>query len=174
MNVRLRKMAAGLFAAAVTALIVAMSRVPYTAAETNDGELRLAWRWRSERVELCRNRSEEELAKLPVHMRSATACERRLRPWRLEVRVDGRVVADDQVRATGAEGDRPLSVFRRLPLAPGRYTVSVVFSPLAVAGDTAIAPPPPRILDASLVVAPRQVVLVTMDTDRGVLVVRTR
>jgi len=174
MNAVLRRSAAGFFAVAVMTLIVAMSRVPYTAALTNDGELRLAWRWRSERVQLCRNRSAEELAKLPVHMRSATACERRLRPWRLEVRVNGHAVVGESVHATGAEGDRPLSVFRRLPLAPGRYQVRVVFSPLAVAGDSAVAPPPPQVLETSLVIAPRQVVLITMDTDRGVLVARTR
>lgn len=162
----------GLLAAAVTAGVVALSRAPYTAAPGNDGELRLAWRWRSERVELCRQRGAEELAKLPAHMRSATACERRLRPYRLEVWVDGRPALNDSVRAKGAEADRPLSVFRRLPLAPGRYEVRVVFSPLAVAGDSAHAAP--SVLETSVVVAPRQVVLVTMDTDRGVLVARTR
>lgn len=166
-----RAVLGALVAAAVTAAIVALSRVPYTASPGEDGELRLAWRWRSERVELCRARGADELARLPAHMRSATACERRLRPYRLEVRVDGVIVVDDSVRARGAEADRPLSVFRRLPLAPGRYEVRVVFSPLAVAGDSTLAPP--QVLESSLVVAPRQVVLVTVDTDHNVLVART-
>ena len=40
--------------AAATATMVGLSRVPYAASRSEDGELRLAWRWRSERVELCR------------------------------------------------------------------------------------------------------------------------
>ena len=162
----------GLLAAALTSGLVALSRVPYAAASGADGELRLAWRWRSERVEECRRRSAEELARLPAHMRSATACERRLRPYRLEAWVDDRLVVDDSVGAKGAESDRPLSVYRRLSLAPGRYAVRVVFSPLAVTSDTLSARQ--LVLETSVVLAPRQVALVTVDTDRGVLVLRTR
>jgi hypothetical protein len=160
-----------LLAAAMTAGTVALSRVPFTAAPGEDGELRLAWRWRSERIENCRRLSAEELAKRPAHMRSAVACERGLRPYRLEMWVDGRLLVSGLVQAKGAESDRPLSVFRQVPLAPGRYAVRVAFTPLAAATDSSL--PPPLVLDSTLVVAPRQVVLLTMDTDRGVLVART-
>ncbi len=187
-----RRVAGGLLAVAVTIGLAALSRVPYAAVRENDGELRLAWRWRSRRVDQCRRLSDEELAKLPVHMRSAVSCERRLVPYLLEVWVDGRLAVFDSVLAKGAEADRPLSVLRHVPLAPGRYAFRVVFRPLAVVADSARPAGPdssrhdgddadlaeradrPLVLETSAVVAPRQVLLVTVDTDRGVLVLRTR
>jgi hypothetical protein len=162
-------------AAAAMAATVAVSRVPYTAAPGDDGELRLAWRWRSERLDVCRTLTAQELAKVPVHMRRKEACERRLRPWSLEVSVDGRALFRDSLSATGAESDRPLSVFRKLPLAPGRYAVRVAFAPLGSPSDTTRGPAlHALVLDTTITVAPRQVVLVTMDDERGVLLLKTR
>jgi len=166
-------------AVGVVAGMVAVSRLPYTAAPGDAGQLRLAWRWRSERLDVCRRLTSTELAKVPVHMRRVEACERRLRPWRLEVSVNGAPVLRDSVWATGAESDRPLSVFRNIPLAPGRYTARVRFSPLGSPADTSHGAGAGTVLralvlDTTVTVAPRQVVLVTMDDERGVLVVKTR
>lgn len=155
-------------AAAATVLLVALSRVPYTAVRSGDAELRLAWRYRSERVRQCRTRSAEELAKLPVHMRLAQDCERRVRPYLLDVVVDGKPAAADTVRAAGAQADRPLVVFRRIALAPGRHQARVTFAPL---GDTTAAP---LVLETPLTLAPRRVALITLDPDRGVLVLEQR
>lgn len=146
--------------------LVALSRVPITAVKSEDAELRLAWRYRSERVRECRTRTAEELAKLPAHMRMAQDCERRVRPYVLDVVVDGRPAARDTVRAAGAQSDRPLVVFRRISLAPGRHETRVTFAPLE--GSAAV----PLVLEAGLTLAPRRVALVTLDPDRGVLVLR--
>lgn len=156
----------------VTAIVV-LSQVPYAASPGEGGELRLAWRWRSQRVERCRTLTPGELAKLPAHMRAATSCERPLRPYLLEVEVDGRLLQRDSIRARGAESDRPLSVFQRLPLTPGRHEVKVEFSPLAVPGDSAAALPSHLEVEAHIVVAPRQVVLVTLNDAQDALVLRT-
>ena len=163
----------GLLALGLMLGIVALSQVPYTASRGADGELRLAWRWRSQRVERCRTLTPDELGKLPAHMRVATACERPLRPYLLEVEVDDRAVLHDSVRARGAESDRPLSVFHRLPLAPGRHEVKVTFSPLPLAGDSAASLPAALEAEAHIVVSPRQVVLVTLDDVQRKLVLRT-
>ena len=157
----------GLLAAAMATGVVALSHVPYTAARGEDGELRLAWRWRSERVERCRRLGAEELAKLPTHMRRTEACERQLRPYVLDVTIDGAPVAHDTLRAAGAESDRPLYVFRRIAVAPGRHAAHVVFAPV---GPSELAP---LMLDAAITVSPRHVVLITLDADRGVLAMRS-
>lgn len=165
-----------LVAAAVTLLIVGLSRVPYTAVPSEDGELRLAWRYRSERVQRCRQLSEAERAALPAHMRRKEDCSRGLRPYRLTVEVateapgaaaGARIAVVDTVRARGAESDRPLFVFRRIPLPPGRHEVRVEFSPIGEGGHA------PMRVDTSVTFARRQVVLVTYDEDAGRLVVRT-
>ncbi|MEK7667721.1 MAG: hypothetical protein AAB409_03645, partial [Gemmatimonadota bacterium] len=114
-------------AAAVTLAIVGLSRVPYAAEPSEDAELRLAWRYRSERVQQCRRLSEEEQERLPAHMRRTEDCTRGLRPYRLTVAVDGAEAGEadegrerdegraapagvsfvDTVRARGAASDRP-------------------------------------------------------------------
>jgi len=166
-NPAVRRALAWGFAAVVTLAIVGLSRVPYAEERTGDGELRLAWRFRSDRMRQCRTLTAEELAKLPAHMRQAEDCRRALRPYRLEITVDGGPASDDTIRARGAESDRPLFVFRRIRLRPGPHGVHVRFSPVGEGGA------PPVALDTTLVMSERRVLLVTMDEDAGRLVVRT-
>jgi hypothetical protein len=161
----------GAAAAAAMLFVVAFSRRPWTAEPSEQGELRLAWRYRSERVTQCRTATPEELANLPAHMRQRTICEPRLRPYRLEVALDGRPAADDTVRPRGARADRPLGVFRRLPLPAGRHAVRLAFTPLPVGTDSLGAP---LALDTAVILAARQVLLITYDEDAKRLVVRER
>jgi len=155
----------------VTALLalalVGLSRAPWTAVPGEEGELRLAWQYKSQPVEQCRRRSPEELAKLPAHMRREVVCERRLRSYLLEVAVDGVARPADTVRARGARADRPLGIFARVALPPGRHEVRVTFSPIGGGHE-------PLTLAAAVTVAPRQVWLVTLDEERGALVARDR
>lgn len=153
-------------AVAVTVAVVALSQVPWAEERTADAELRLAWRFTSERVRQCRKLTPEEQARLPAHMRRAEDCRRGLRPYRLQIGLDGGAVADDTVRPRGAESDRPLFVYRRLRLAPGSHAVRVAFTPVG-GGTLALA------LDTVVGVAARRVALVTLDEDAGRLVVRT-
>ncbi|MDH3291268.1 MAG: hypothetical protein OEO20_15590 [Gemmatimonadota bacterium] len=152
--------------ALATLALVGLSQVRYTAAVGPDGELRLAWRYRSETVEQCRRLTDDELAALPQHMRRDEICERRLQPWRLEVTLDGTSVADDTVRAKGAREDRPLYVFRQLPLPPGTHALRAVFTPIGESGRA------PLELDASVTIETREVVLVTYDPDLDRLVLK--
>jgi hypothetical protein len=161
-NAGLRRGLGAVVAAGLTLFVVAFSRRPWTAAATEDGELRLAWRFKSERTEACRRRSAEELAQLPVHMRRETVCEPQLRPYLLEVMVDGAPALTDTVRPRGARADRPLGVFERLPLAPGRHDAHVTFRGLGPDSGAA-----PFTWTDTFVVSPRQVVVVTLDEREG-------
>ena len=158
-------------AAALTALVVALSRVGWTAEPSAQGELRLAWRFRSERVTQCRAATAQELANLPEHMRQKMICGSRLRPYRLEVAVDGSVAADDTVRPRGARADRPLGIFRQVSLAPGSHRARLVFTPLPIGTDSLGAP---IVFDTSVTLSSRQVLLVTYDEQARRLVVRDR
>ena len=161
------RVAGTLLGAALTLGLVGLSRLPIDGVSDETAEVRLAWRFRSERVQQCRKLSAEELAKLPVHMRRAEECSRGLRPYLLGVTVDGDTLAPDTVRASGAREDRPLYVFRRIPVARGTHAVRVTFTPL---GESTRAP---LVLDTSVALESRGVGLVTLDTDRGVLVLRS-
>jgi hypothetical protein len=176
-----RRLLGGSAALAATAGLVGLSRAPWTEHPGEHAQLRLAWRLRSELVRACRRLTAAELARLPAHMRREEVCEGGLRPYRLEVWVDDRPVADDTIRAAGAHADRPLFVLREFELAPGRHEARIRFTPLwpaaAQTGDDerereARGATPPLAFTAPLVLAPRQVVLITYDEERRALVRR--
>lgn len=89
--------------------------------------LRLAWMARPDRVEDCRSQTEEELSKLPAHMRQAVVCEGTTASYRLEVRYQGDVIAEQVVRGGGLRHDRPLYVSRDIQLPPGDAVITVRF-----------------------------------------------
>jgi hypothetical protein len=164
--------ALALLVAAVSAVgVAALSQLAYTPPAADEAMLRLSWRARGERVEECRRLSAEEQAKLPAHMRREEVCEGRLLPSHLWVEVDGRVLVDDSVRASGARGDRPLYVFREIPLPPGEHTLRVRFSRAGRGEEGAV--PAALELAESLTLAAGEVALVTYDADLRTLVART-
>ena len=92
--------------------------------------LRLAWSARPERIESCRQQSNEELARLPAHMRQPVVCEGAPAEYRLSVSYGGRVVAERLVRAGGLRQDRSLYVFHEVPLDTGDAAIEVRFDRL--------------------------------------------
>jgi len=167
------------------ALVVAGSRVPWTFDADGHAVLRLSWRAPGGRVETCRPLTAEEAASVPAHMRRPKVCEVTGLPYLLALTVDGRQWVSDTVRPAGARADRPVTVFREVPLAPGEHAIEVVFQPLAApsdegdedegeereAGAEEEAGEPLR-LTASVRLESREVALVTFDPRRRALVVR--
>jgi hypothetical protein len=92
--------------------------------------LRLAWTARPERIEDCRQQSDEELAKLPAHMRQSMACVGTTASYRLEVRWNDRVILEQTVRGGGLRHDRGLYLFRDIDLPPGDASIRVRFDRL--------------------------------------------
>lgn len=166
MNDTVRRGIGGLLAILLTLGLVALSRVKVEGVPANSAEVRLAWRFRSDRIQQCRKFTPEELAKIPAHMRLKEDCQRRLRPYRLEVALDSDAAGVDTIHAGGAEEDRPLYVFRRLATSGGRHRVRVSFAPLGTGG------PAPLVLDTVFDVGPRGVALVTLESDRPAFLVR--
>ena len=121
--------AAGAAAALAATLGIAWISSVRTAPHASDGAvLRLAWTARPERVEDCRQQSNEALEKLPAHMRLAVVCEGTTASYRLEVRREGQLLADQIVRGGGLHHDRPLYVFREIALPAGDAGISVRFT----------------------------------------------
>ena len=103
------------------------SNFPMTPHASPEAVLRLAWTARPERVEDCRPQTDEALAKLPAHMRQSLICEGTTASYRLEVRREGAIVAEQTVRGGGLHHDRPLYVFREIPMRAGETAISVKF-----------------------------------------------
>ncbi|HJU87354.1 MAG TPA: hypothetical protein VJ788_08310 [Gemmatimonadota bacterium] len=118
------------FAALATLALAAGSRVPWTASPETHALLRLSWRAPSVVAEQCRSLTEAEKAELPVHMQVPEVCESHAIPYVLEARIDGTEVPADTIHGAGARDDRPVVVFREIPLAVGSRTVEIAFRPI--------------------------------------------
>ena len=90
--------------------------------------VRLAWGVRPERVEVCRTQTDEDLAKLPQHMRQRVVCEGTTARYRLEVRRNGAVIANVVVMGGGLRHDRQLYVFREIRVPSGLSAIDVRFN----------------------------------------------
>lgn len=164
-------------AAALIALVRA-STASIVVHESDDAVLRLAWSARPERIEECRPRSAQELAALPAHMRQPLVCEGVAAQYRLTVRREGAIVADQVVRGGGLRHDRRLYVFHEIAVPPGEIALDVRFdrldpatpNPSANSAQNASAVPPHLAFEQRVRVRPRDVVLVTYDPQRRMLV----
>jgi hypothetical protein len=121
----LRRGAAGLFAIALTAAIVALSRAPFTVTRDDQALLRVSWSGRPERIERCRERTDEELEKLPAHMRQRLECEGRSARYAVRVLRDDGVLSTDTVSGGGLRGDRSIHMLREYTVAPGLHAFAV-------------------------------------------------
>lgn len=178
----------GFVTAVLLALMVKASAVPLPAGGEDRGVLRLAWSVRPERIETCRPQSEDELARLPVHMRQPLVCEGASAQYRLTVRLGEETLVDQVLRGGGLRHDRRLYVFREFRLAPGEVHVDVRFERVEPEETAAAAgaPPiisrpsageavPPRLAFREEVrVQPGEVVLVTYSAEGRALVSRRR
>jgi hypothetical protein len=153
-----------LAAVALTALLLGgvagLAQAPYDPPGAEDAVLRLSGRYRGERVERCRDRTAEELAALPAHMRTPQLCEGSLLAYHVIIRVDDAAPDTLRVLPGGARGDRPIFVFREVRLEPGTRRIRVVFEPTSPAG---VQPVEPLLLERVLDAAPGAVHLVTLD-----------
>ena len=160
-----------------TAAIVWGSTAALTVHDGEDGVVRLAWSIRPERIETCRARTSEELARLPQHMRLATVCTAKTAEYQLTVRRDGKVVVQQPVRGGGWRRDRRIYVFHEIPVRPGESAIDVQFE-RAGSGGASPTGVPPRLdaVPAHLVfsdrlnVTAREVVLITYSAEQRMFI----
>jgi len=93
-------------------------------------ELRLSFRLPGQKQEVCETRSEEELKKLPRHMRRPQKCEVTLLSYNLRIRIDGEERLTKRINPPGVRGDRPLIVSETFRVEPGRHEFEIDFSPI--------------------------------------------
>ena len=179
--------------------LAALSRATWRAYPEPSGAFRLTWSARPEQIETCRRLSEAELVERPVHMRQEVMCEGASATYRLQVWLGERQVDDEVLRGGGLRSDRPIYVLRDYPAPPGTYRLrvemrrveSVAEDTTGAGADTGMsldrgvreeeerrrrrleAVPAELLLDETVVLAARQVTLVTWDAEtRRLRVVR--
>lgn len=117
------------FALGAVAAVALASRLP-VGADPGHAELRLALRTAAARLEVCRERSDEELERLPAHFRVRRECDEIPVDYRLTVEVDGESRLDRVVSHRGVRRTRPLAVDEAFTVQPGRRRVEIAFLPV--------------------------------------------
>ncbi len=125
-----------LFTALLFGAIAVLGQIPFGEVP-NEAYLRLALRTTEAQIEICRDRTPEELEALPAHMRQPRACARHAIPYRLHVRLSGETVLDEILAPRGARSDRPLVFDRQIALEPGEVDLAISFVPDESARDGA-------------------------------------
>jgi hypothetical protein len=106
------------------ALVGYFSSYPkFTQVPEGEALLRLSFVHAAERVQACRERTPEELAKLAPNMRAAQDCPRERSPVLVELELDGHVVYRREVRPAGLKRDGAAAVYHRMTVPAGSHRV---------------------------------------------------
>lgn len=157
------------------AALAALSAWPMPGDPPEYALLRLDWRLRGEEAGDCLRPRQEDLERLPLHMRNPDACLGALPPYHLRLWVDDALVVDDVVRGGGAREDRPLTVYRAVQLQPGTRRIRAEFVRDAQTLTDADRAKPPVALhvESEATVEPGRVLLIVRRQDTGTLEVRS-
>jgi hypothetical protein len=98
---------------------------PYRYADPAQASLKLSLSHAADRVEPCRQLTQEEIAEFAENMRRTEACERERLPLMLELDIDGATVLSLTARPSGLWRDGPASIYERLDVPPGPHRLSV-------------------------------------------------
>jgi hypothetical protein len=84
--------------------------------------VRLSFSHGAQPIAPCRERTDEELAKMPPNMRVKLDCPRQRSPVRVEIEMDGKALYDITAQPAGLKRDGASTVYRRLPVPAGKHT----------------------------------------------------
>lgn len=106
-------------------VIALLSTAAYQHLPADQATVKLSVRHAGQLISECRERTQEELAKLPPNMRAPLVCPRERSPLILELEIDGEVLISETLPPKGVHGDRRISVYHRLSVPAGRREVVV-------------------------------------------------
>lgn len=157
------------------AALASLSAWPMPGDPPEHALLRLDWRLRGEEAGDCLRPRQEDLERLPLHMRNPDACLGALPPYHLRLWVDDALVIDDVVRGGGAREDRPLTVYRAVQVEPGSRRIRAEFVRDAQTLTDTDRPKPPVALhvESEATLEAGRVLLIVRRQDTGTLEVRS-
>jgi hypothetical protein len=142
------------------------SQPPVSLLPPGHGLLRLSFSHPGKFATDCRQRSAEELAKMPPQMRAAQDCQRTRSPVQARVEVDDKVLIDRSFRPAGLAQDGAASGYWRTPIAAGTHRLRIQFK------DDLRADAPTYERRAEVTVREGQIVLIDFKADQGGISIR--
>ena len=117
-----------LYALFVAPIVYLSSAPTYQPLPEDHALLRVALHHAGQVLGDCRERSAEELARLPANMRSDRICPRARAPVRVRIEIDGRVWVDEKQSARGIAKDGSVMVYHRLPIPAGGHRLRILIA----------------------------------------------
>lgn len=113
------------FTAAIAG-VAALSDWPrYRQIPPRSAVVKLSFTHAADRVSACRERTAEELAKLPPNMRNPKECSRKRGAVYVELDIDGRTIYSAALPPSGLSGDGPARAYERFVVPIGRHAIAV-------------------------------------------------
>lgn len=148
--------------AAFAAMIGYFAVAPaYSPHPSGDAVVTLSFAHSGKRVTECRERSAEELAKLPPNMRNPLDCSRERSPLVVRFMVDGEVRYDRTLQPTGFSSDGNAYVYDKILLSPGRHTIALYLN------DDVHRPDGVYEHSAEVDLKPNQILVIDFNPNRG-------
>ncbi len=138
----------------------------FSLLKPNEGLLRLSFLAPGKPRFECRQRTAEELAKLPPQMRAPTECPRERSPVQVRVELDGVVVIDHSFPPAGLAKDGAAAGYRRLPIQAGTHQLKVQVNDDARTQGFTFEK------SQRITVAPSQIVLIDFNPESGGVLIR--
>jgi hypothetical protein len=111
---------------AVLALVAVFSDWPrYRQIPPQSAVVKLSFAHIADRVSACRERTKEELEKLPPNMRNPLECSRKRGAIYVELDMDGRTIFRASLPPSGLSGDGPARVYERFVVPVGQHAIAV-------------------------------------------------
>lgn len=121
MKTALRYLAQAVMYGAFFAFVGYFSTAPrFEHLKADEALVRISFSHAAQRVGECRERSDEELAKLAPNMRLRTVCPRERAPVILEIDMDGKPLYKIVATPTGLQKDGQSTVYRRMTVKSGQ------------------------------------------------------
>ncbi len=112
------------YAALAATLGYFATQPPYQYGNADQASVKVSLSHAAERVEPCRQLTQEEIAELAANMRRAEACERERLPVMLELDLDGETIVAISAKPSGLWNDGPASIYQRFEVAPGEHVIA--------------------------------------------------
>jgi hypothetical protein len=100
----------------------------YAPVDPDRAVIRIALAHGGKRLDGCRDRNAEELAKLAPNMRKKRVCDRARAPIRIEVKIDGATHVQETLGPGGIAGDGPARYHRVIEVASGEHVIEAALA----------------------------------------------
>lgn len=150
----------GLFALAIG---VFSQWPPYRHLQPDQALIKLSFTHAGKPVGDCRPLKPEELARLPPNMRAPTVCPRERSPVNVQVDIGGVQVLDRSAPPSGLRKDGASAMYARLVVPAGEQRIAVRLSDDVRARDAGYR------REATVRLAPGQVLVIDFDAEKGVI-----